>query len=119
MVTKRPGLAADPLNTDLDLSYRQRFEGVIIPDAYESLLLDILQGEQQNFVRADELSEAWRIVTPVLHEIESTHVKPIPYAYGSRGPKEADEWMERLGYKRCTQEYWPWNMSTQDSPKKH
>lgn len=118
MVTKRPGLAADPFIADLDLSYRERFEGVVIPDAYESLLLDILQGEQQNFVRADELSEAWRIVTPILHEIEQSHVKPILYPFGTRGPKEADEWLERLGYKRSKQEYWPWQMSTQNSPKK-
>lgn len=34
-----------------------------------------------HFVRADELSEAWRIFTPLLHEIESTLPEPIPYKY--------------------------------------
>jgi glucose-6-phosphate 1-dehydrogenase len=120
MVTKRPGLSSDPLVTDLDLTYKDRFEGVLIPDAYETLLLAILQGEQQNFVRSDELAEAWRIVTPVLHQIEAEHVRPIMYPGGSRGPKEADEWMERLGYKRSEMDYWPWRrgnkMSGRASP---
>lgn len=69
-----------------------------------------------HFVRADELSEAWRIFTPLLHEIESSHPEPLLYKsvqyyylktvrvqlnlihffffrfirYGSRGPVEAD-----------------------------
>lgn len=44
-----------------------------------------------HFVRTDELSEAWRIFTPLLREIETKRIKPIPYVYGSRGPKEANE----------------------------
>lgn len=31
---------------------------------------------------SDELREAWRIFTPLLHEIEGTKLKPIPYVYG-------------------------------------
>lgn len=108
LVTKKPGLEMQPLLTDLDLSYACRFEGFRIPDAYEALILDVLQGEQQNFVRSDELAEAWRIVTPVLHSIEANHEPPILYPAGSRGPKEADEWMEGLGYKRSKEEYYPW-----------
>jgi glucose-6-phosphate 1-dehydrogenase len=44
-----------------------------------------------HFVRTDELAEAWRIFTPLLHKIESERIRPIPYVHGSRGPKEADE----------------------------
>ena len=40
-----------------------------------------------HFVRTDELYEAWRIFTPLLHAIERERPKPIPYVYGSRGPK--------------------------------
>jgi Glucose-6-phosphate dehydrogenase, C-terminal domain len=53
-----------------------------MPDAYERLILDVFCGTQINFVRTDELSEAWRIFTPVLHEIEETKPKPITYVYG-------------------------------------
>ncbi len=35
---------------------------------------------------SDELTEAWRVFTPLLHEIESEKDVPIPYKYGSRGP---------------------------------
>ena len=45
---------------------RRRYEHIRIPDAYETLLLDVLRGDQENFVRADELQAAWRIVTPLI-----------------------------------------------------
>lgn len=109
LATKKPGLGFEPLLTDLDLSYSSRFGGIKIPDAYEALLLDVLQGgQQQNFVRADELAEAWRIVTPILKAIDEEHIKPILYPAGSRGPKEVDRRLEDLGYIRSKQEYWPW-----------
>ena len=53
-----------------------------MPDAYERLILDAFYGSQLHFVRTDELAEAWRIFTPVLHKIESERPKPIPYVYG-------------------------------------
>ena len=62
-----------------------------LPDAYERLILDVFVGSQMHFVRTDELAEAWRIFTPLLHAIEGERPTPIPYVYGSRGPKEADE----------------------------
>ena len=48
-----------------------------------------------HFVRTDELYEAWRIFTPLLHEIEQKRPKPIPYVYGSRGPEEYDKLFKR------------------------
>ena len=44
--------------------------------AYERLILDTLAGSQMHFVRSDELSEAWRIFTPVLHQIERERPEP-------------------------------------------
>lgn len=57
-------------------------QDVNLPDAYERLLLDVFCGTQIHFVRSDELAEAWRIFTPLLHEIDSAKIKPYPYAYG-------------------------------------
>ena len=31
---------------------------------------------------SDELAEAWRIFTPILHKIEREKIKPIPYKFG-------------------------------------
>ncbi|MGH0170209.1 UNVERIFIED_CONTAM: hypothetical protein FKN15_060283 [Acipenser sinensis] len=47
---------------------------------------------------SDELREAWRIFTPLLHRIESDNILPVPYTYGSRGPVEADELLKKVGF---------------------
>ncbi|KAJ8926870.1 hypothetical protein NQ314_020721 [Rhamnusium bicolor] len=91
LMVKTPGMAFDMEETELDLTYGHRYAGVKLPDAYERLILDVFCGSQMHFVRSDELSEAWRIFTRILHTIEHEKIKPIPYTYGSRGPKEADE----------------------------
>lgn len=99
MMTKSPGITFDMEETELDLTYRHRYKEIALPDAYERLILDVFCGSQMHFVRSDELSEAWRIFTPLLHGIEATRPAPIPYVYGSRGPKEADEKSEKSNFK--------------------
>lgn len=37
---KQPGLDMSTVQSELDLSYRQRYQGVVIPEAYERLILD-------------------------------------------------------------------------------
>ncbi|XP_027844290.2 glucose-6-phosphate 1-dehydrogenase isoform X1 [Aphis gossypii] len=91
MMTKRPGIGFEMEETELDLTYNSRYKNVKLPDAYERLILDVFCGSQMHFVRADELSEAWRIFTPLLHEIESNQPEPTPYEYGTRGPAKADD----------------------------
>jgi NAD binding domain of 6-phosphogluconate dehydrogenase/Glucose-6-phosphate dehydrogenase, C-terminal domain len=87
------------------------------PDAYTRLLLDILQGKQGSFVRDDELRRAWQIFTPVLHKIENENVRPLKYRQGSRGPKEADDFIfEVSGYIR-SQDYVYFEGDTQVSGK--
>ena len=41
-----------------------------MPEAYEKLIHDVLQGESHNFVRRDELEQAWRIFDPLLRQLE-------------------------------------------------
>jgi len=96
---KKPGMSFATTQTDLDLSYGTKYKGVVLPDAYERLILDVIDGNQLHFVRNDELFEAWRIFTPMLHAIDSGKVEPIPYPFGSRGPKQADEFISDLGYQ--------------------
>ncbi|XP_043426354.1 glucose-6-phosphate 1-dehydrogenase isoform X2 [Prionailurus bengalensis] len=99
MMTKKPGMFFNPEESELDLTYGNRYKNVKLPDAYERLILDVFCGNQMHFVRSDELREAWRIFTPLLHEIEREKPQPIPYVYGSRGPAEADELMKRVGFQ--------------------
>ncbi len=91
VMTKTPGMSFNVEETELDLTYNTRYKNARMPDAYERLILDVFVGSQMHFVRTDELSEAWRIFTPLLHNIEQNRPAPIPYVYGSRGPREADE----------------------------
>ncbi|KXJ04243.1 Glucose-6-phosphate 1-dehydrogenase, partial [Exaiptasia diaphana] len=46
----------------------------------------------------DELEEAWRVFTPLLHQIEKEKIKPIPYKFGSRGPSESDDLVKSMGF---------------------
>jgi glucose-6-phosphate 1-dehydrogenase len=89
VMSKVPGLKIGLARRTLDLSYKSAFQAEI-PDAYECLLLDVIQGEKGLFIRADELEAAWDIFTPVLHDLESCTIKPQPYPFGSHGPKSAD-----------------------------
>uniref|UniRef100_A0A915JBX2 Glucose-6-phosphate 1-dehydrogenase n=1 Tax=Romanomermis culicivorax TaxID=13658 RepID=A0A915JBX2_ROMCU len=102
VMTKRPGMGFELEETELDLTYHARYKvnltDIRLPDAYERLILEVFGGSQINFVRSDELQHAWRIFTPLLHKIEAEKVQPIPYEYGSRGPREADELMQNHGF---------------------
>ncbi len=86
VVNKKPGLGFALETAALDLLYHTAFDD-LIPDAYERLLLDVLRGDRSLFLRADELAASWDIVTPVLHELESRRLVPVPYSYGSAGPE--------------------------------
>lgn len=99
VMNKKPGMAIGCEETELDLSYGSRYQGIKMPDAYERLILDVFYGSQIHFVRTDELAEAWRIFTPILHQIDKDRPKPINYVYGSRGPPEADELCNKLDFK--------------------
>lgn len=104
--TKRPGLSDQLQQVELDLTYKRRFSDTNLPDAYERLLLDILRGDHNLFVRNDELVAAWDIFTPILHELEEKRVEPILYEFGSRGPQEADAMVRRFGFERSTNYVW-------------
>jgi glucose-6-phosphate 1-dehydrogenase len=112
MMVKKPGLGMETTISELDLSYKSRYNDAKIPDAYEALILDVLNGDRSNFVRSDELEAAWKIFTPALHHIEREKVKPIPYLYGSRYPAGTAEFIRQHGYVRSDREY-IWSPSAQ------
>lgn len=85
VVNKAPGLDLVLDKRELNLQYESAYSGVI-PDAYECLLLDVVQGDKSLFIRDDELRVAWDIFTPVLHDLEDQAVAPEIYPFGSRGP---------------------------------
>lgn len=64
-----------------------------LPDAYQTLIFDVLKGDQTLFVRADEVEAAWKLFTPLLEK----NLPVRSYAAGTWGPKEADKLLMRDG----------------------
>ena len=96
---KVPGLELDVRSVTMDFTYGSAFS-VDSPDAYETLILDALQGDASLFTRADEVEEAWSIVDPIIESWASGPAPEFPnYDAGTWGPKEADELLHRHGHR--------------------
>ncbi len=65
-------------------------------DAYETLFLDIIEGDQTLFIRDDEIEKAWEFVQPILEFWREDSNIPL-YKVGSFGPKEAEEFIRKDG----------------------
>ncbi|MDH3396735.1 MAG: glucose-6-phosphate dehydrogenase [Acidimicrobiia bacterium] len=72
-------------------SYREAFGE--LPGAYETLIFDVLTGDQTLFVRGDEVEESWRLFTPLLDGDLDLHL----YEAGTWGPEAADQLTLRHG----------------------
>jgi glucose-6-phosphate 1-dehydrogenase len=84
-----------PVQLDLDFEHRFGSERV---GAYERLLLDVIDGRLNLFVRSDEQEEAWRWVEPILQHWRSEETNgPRPYAAGTWGPSAASAMIARDG----------------------
>ncbi len=59
-----------------------------IPEAYQRLLQDVIQGDQSLFLRSDEVEESWRWADSLIAAMQSTPVHT--YAKNSWGPDNAD-----------------------------
>ncbi len=81
---KAPGQAIDLKSQRLQFRYAEAFEP--LPEAYETLLLDVVRGDQTLFVRADEVEAAWELYAPILESRPPVTFYPA----GTWGPKEAD-----------------------------
>lgn len=93
---KQPGpkLCMNPLSMDFRYSQHYGFE---LPEAYERLILDIMQGDQTLFVRNDTLDQAWLLLQPLLEAWEKNPGGPAEYSAGTWGPEEADRLLEKDG----------------------
>ena len=89
---KVPGSIQETQAVDLDFHYQSSFKEHQLPDAYERLLLDALNGDATLFTRSDGIEAAWRLVDPVIHGWEANpNLSPMAtYPPGSWGPTEAD-----------------------------
>ncbi len=95
--TKVPDAGMHMRQTDLDFNYQQEFRGTM-PEAYERLLLDAMEGDASLFARSDEVEAAWRVCDPILEAWQSSD-RPTLFMYdpGYWGPDECRPWMLEQG----------------------
>ena len=84
---KQPGLEMITRIAELQAPYRQPGEPSL--EAYETLLLDVIQGDRSLFIRFDEVEWAWRVIDPVLRQWSTSDEFIHTYPAGSWGPEES------------------------------
>ncbi len=96
---KRPGFEMRTSTVHMDFCYQNAF-GVQSPEAYEMLLLDVMQGDATLFIRSDEAEAQWRLITPIEEAWAGQKLSELPvYEAGTDGPAEAEELMTRNGHR--------------------
>ncbi len=94
---KRPGSGMRLTTVETRFTYRGAFN-VPEPEAYETLLLDVMRGDATPFMRGDQVDEAWKLVMPVLETWgDGDLTDPAPYPAGTWGPEEATNLIARDG----------------------
>jgi len=94
---KRPGLQVRLSPVDMRFTYREAFDDVP-PEAYETLLLDVMQGDSTLFKRTDQVEAAWTAMMPILDAWAcETNPEVSLYAAGSWGPEAAEVLIARDG----------------------
>jgi glucose-6-phosphate 1-dehydrogenase len=85
---KQPGLDMDTRLMQMNASFLKTDEQTL--DAYETLLLDVIEGDRSLFLRFDEIEWAWRVVDPILKHwaVEREYIPT--YAAGNWGPADAN-----------------------------
>ena len=87
---KHPGMTMHLSPVLMQFYYREAFESAP-PEAYETLLLDVMRGDPTLFMRADQTEAAWKVLTPILETWKKVRPFSFPnYQAGTWGPEEAE-----------------------------
>jgi len=94
---KVPDSDQEMRSVDMDFHYRDSFTE-LLPDAYERLILDALQGEASLFTRSDGIEAAWKLIDSIADGWEKSNTPDLAlYRRGSWGPTEANTLLSRDG----------------------
>jgi glucose-6-phosphate 1-dehydrogenase len=92
ILAKSPGSKMSVEESYMQFCYRNVTPN--LPDPYESLINDVLLGDQTYFNAAAEVEAEWEQIDKLLQ----CHPKLETYARGSWGPKKADEMIQKDGF---------------------
>jgi glucose-6-phosphate 1-dehydrogenase len=98
---KVPGAGMKRQTVDMNMQYAQDFNHTELPEAYERLLIDALQGDAALFTRSDEIELAWQAIDPVIQAWEHGAVPLFFYETGSWGPYEVARFLGEDREWRC------------------
>jgi len=94
---KRPGQSMTLSPVDMIFSYNDAYDEEE-PEAYETLLLDVMEGNATLFMRSDQVEAAWKIIMPILETWEARPPVDFPnYAPDNWGPEDAEALIARDG----------------------
>ena len=95
---KQPGLKMLLNPVDMLFNYSDAYSGGT-PEAYETLLLDVFQGDATLFMRSDQVEAAWAILMPVINAWEANSSPNFPnYDAGMQGPEDAEALIAKDGH---------------------
>ena len=95
---KRPGVDMVLNTVDMVFDYKGTYVAQA-PEAYETLLLDVMLGDQTLFMRADQVEEAWDLVMPILNSWQNRSSQNFPnYSADSWGPEVAEALVAKDGF---------------------
>lgn len=95
--SKKPGQAMRLQPVDMVFNYKDAYGGEE-PEAYETLLYDVMEGDSTLFMRGDQVEKAWEIVMPIIELWEDRKPMDFPnYSPDSWGPEDAEALIARDG----------------------
>lgn len=95
---KRPGLKMILYPVDMTFNYNDSYTSGT-PEAYETLLLDIMEGDSTLFMRSDQVEAAWKVLMPIIHSWDDNPSVNFPnYDAGMQGPEDAESLIARDGH---------------------
>jgi glucose-6-phosphate 1-dehydrogenase len=94
---KRPGLDMLLNTVDMVFDYKTTYSSYT-PEAYETLLLDVMQGDQTLFMRGDQVEAAWDLLMPILQAWAKPSLNFPNYSADSWGPELAEALIAADGF---------------------
>ena len=94
---KKPGLKMQLNPVDMLFNYNDTYSSGI-PEGYETLLLDVINGDATLFMRADQVEAAWQVITPILEMWKNNPSVNFPnYSAGTNGPETSEALIAKDG----------------------